>query len=115
MEELFGDEFPEAFATNPGGVRAHKKKIWDLPVELLSLTCQYLSGLDIKRLRLASQHFANISISESIACTYPLTKRIWIVYNGLYSTHDTANASGKLCGMTLSSKSTLRWKASAKP
>jgi len=58
MEELFGDEFPEAFATNPGGVRANKKKIWDLPVELLSLTCQYLSGLDIKRLRLASQHFA---------------------------------------------------------
>lgn len=58
MEELFGDEFPEAFATDPYRGRPNAKSLLDLPVELLSLTCQYLSGLDIKRLRLANQHLA---------------------------------------------------------
>ncbi|KAI8942711.1 hypothetical protein NX059_000759 [Plenodomus lindquistii] len=58
MENLFGAEFPEAFATNSGRGRASRKTILDLPSELLSLTCDYLSKLDIKRLRLVSHYLA---------------------------------------------------------
>lgn len=58
MESLFGDEFPEAFPTRD--IRWVKKKtILDLPTELLSIISSYLGGLDVKRLRLASKHFAS--------------------------------------------------------
>ncbi|KAL1798651.1 hypothetical protein ACET3X_002688 [Alternaria dauci] len=55
MEGLFGDEFPEAF----GGGAQNKKTITDLPAELLEIVCEHISKLDIKRLRLASKHFAS--------------------------------------------------------
>ncbi|CBX93984.1 hypothetical protein IAQ61_003858 [Plenodomus lingam] len=58
MKDLFGDEFPEAFATSSGLGRASRKTILDLPAALLSLTCDHLSKLDIKRLRLTSQYLA---------------------------------------------------------
>lgn len=58
MEDLFGDEFPEAFATGSRHGRGSRKTILDLPAELLSVISDYLSKLEIKRLRLASQHFA---------------------------------------------------------
>ncbi|KAF2855822.1 hypothetical protein T440DRAFT_164165 [Plenodomus tracheiphilus IPT5] len=59
MEDLFGDEFPEAFASSSVRGRANRKTLLDLPSELLSLICEDLSKLDIKRLRLANQHLAN--------------------------------------------------------
>jgi hypothetical protein len=55
MEGLFGDEFPDAFAS--GGVKGNKS-IQDLPAELLAIISQDLSKLDIKRLRLSSKHLA---------------------------------------------------------
>lgn len=56
MEDLFGDEFPEAFTTDntPKGT----KNIADLPAELLAIIAQDLSKLDLKRLRLASRYLS---------------------------------------------------------
>jgi len=59
MENLFGAEFPEAFGSTDGGPDKSKKTILDLPVELLEIVCEYISKLDIKRLRLASKHLAD--------------------------------------------------------
>jgi hypothetical protein len=56
MEGLFGEEFPEAFGT--GAVKS-RKTVLDLPAELLTMVCDHISKLDIKRLRLASKHLAN--------------------------------------------------------
>ncbi|KAG9194716.1 hypothetical protein G6011_04751 [Alternaria panax] len=55
MEGLFGDEFPEAFASGA----PNKKTITDLPAELLEIVCEHISKLDIKRLRLANKHLAS--------------------------------------------------------
>jgi hypothetical protein len=55
MEDLFGEEFPEAFGS--GGMKS-SKSILDLPAELLAVICDELSRLDIKRLRLANRHLA---------------------------------------------------------
>lgn len=55
MEDLFGEEFPEAFGS--GGTNS-SKSILDLPSELLAIICEDLSGIDIKRLRLASVYLA---------------------------------------------------------
>lgn len=58
MEDLFGEEFPEAFATSSGHAQAPKKTILDLPAELLSIVCEHLSKLDIKRVRISSKYLA---------------------------------------------------------
>ncbi|KAF1846548.1 uncharacterized protein K460DRAFT_367298 [Cucurbitaria berberidis CBS 394.84] len=58
MEDLFGDEFPEAFATSSGYAARSSKRVTDLPAELLAMICEHLSNLDIKRLRLAGKHLA---------------------------------------------------------
>jgi hypothetical protein len=55
LEDLFGDEFPEAFS---GGRMKSSKSILDLPAELLAVVCEHLSKLDIKRLRLANAYLA---------------------------------------------------------
>ncbi|KAH7395273.1 hypothetical protein DE146DRAFT_615461 [Phaeosphaeria sp. MPI-PUGE-AT-0046c] len=55
MEDLFGEEFPEAFGS--GGAKS-SRSILDLPSELLAIICEDLSGLEIKRLRLASVYLA---------------------------------------------------------
>lgn len=55
MEDLFGEEFPEAFGS--GGTKG-SKNILDLPSELLAIICEDLSSIDIKRLRLASVYLA---------------------------------------------------------
>ena len=59
MEDLFGDEFPEAFAGSSSNATKGNKSIKDLPVELLAIIAQDLSKLDLKRLRLASKHLAS--------------------------------------------------------
>jgi hypothetical protein len=69
MEGLFGDEFPEAF----GSGAQNKKTITDLPTELLEIVCKHISGLDIKRLRLASKCLA--------ASVYLLIDRIYVSPN----------------------------------
>ncbi|KAF2129327.1 hypothetical protein P153DRAFT_316177, partial [Dothidotthia symphoricarpi CBS 119687] len=59
MEELFGDDFPEAFAGSVGGyVHKSRRTILDLPAELLAVICEDLSKLDIKRLRLVNRSLA---------------------------------------------------------
>ncbi|KAH5092095.1 hypothetical protein HBI24_085700 [Parastagonospora nodorum] len=55
MEDLFGEEFPEAFGT---GEMKKRKTILDLPAELLAIICEELSRPDIKRLRLANTYMA---------------------------------------------------------
>ncbi|KAL5117890.1 hypothetical protein ACEQ8H_004208 [Pleosporales sp. CAS-2024a] len=55
MEDLFGQEFPEAFGS--GGTKS-AKSILDLPAELLAIIRDQLSGLEIKRLRLANKRLA---------------------------------------------------------
>jgi hypothetical protein len=55
LENLFGDEFPEAFS---GDKVKSNKSILDLPAELLAVICEDLSKLDIKRLRLANVYLA---------------------------------------------------------
>jgi hypothetical protein len=55
LENLFGDEFPEAFS---GDKVKSNKSILDLPSELLAVICEDLSKLDIKRLRLANVYLA---------------------------------------------------------
>jgi hypothetical protein len=55
MEELFGDEFPEAFGSS---AMKSSKSILDLPAELLAVICEDLSHLDIKRLRLTCKYLA---------------------------------------------------------
>jgi len=59
MENLFGAEFPEAFGGTDGRPAKSKKTIMDLPAELLEIVCEYMSKLDIKRLRLASKQLAD--------------------------------------------------------
>ncbi|CAE7200758.1 hypothetical protein CFE70_008129 [Pyrenophora teres f. teres 0-1] len=59
MENLFGAEFPEAFGNADGRPAESKKTILDLPSELLEIVCEYISKLDIKRLRLASKRLAD--------------------------------------------------------
>ncbi|OAL54475.1 hypothetical protein IQ07DRAFT_618573 [Pyrenochaeta sp. DS3sAY3a] len=57
MEGLFGEEFPDAFASVSQVPKSHKS-ILDLPSELLDVICDHISKLDIKRLRLASKSLA---------------------------------------------------------
>lgn len=57
MEGLFGEEFPDAFAS-VSQVPKSGKSILDLPSELLDVICDHLSKLDIKRLRLTSKSLA---------------------------------------------------------
>ncbi|KAF1838053.1 hypothetical protein BDW02DRAFT_565317 [Decorospora gaudefroyi] len=59
MESLFGEEFPEAFRSADGRPIKSRTSILVLPAELLSIICDDISKLDIKRLRLASKHLAN--------------------------------------------------------
>ncbi|RMZ72658.1 Cyclin-like F-box [Pyrenophora seminiperda CCB06] len=59
MENLFGAEFPEAFDSTDERSFKSKKTILDLPTELLDIVCEYVSKLDIKRLRLASKRLAD--------------------------------------------------------
>lgn len=58
MQELFGDDFPEAFASGSGYARKSKKSILDLPAELLAAVCEHVSKLDLKRLRLVNKRLA---------------------------------------------------------
>ncbi len=58
MENLFGDEFPEAFSNGETRLKKSRKCFSDLPAELLAVICDYLSKLDIKRLRLTSKQIA---------------------------------------------------------
>ncbi|KAH7398480.1 hypothetical protein BKA66DRAFT_407303 [Pyrenochaeta sp. MPI-SDFR-AT-0127] len=58
MEGLFGEEFPEAFASGELRPGKSKKSILDLPAELLTVICDYMSKVDIKRLRLTSKKLA---------------------------------------------------------
>jgi hypothetical protein len=55
MEEMFGEEFPEAFGS---GAMKSRKTILDLPAELLAIMCEDLSRLEIKRLRCANTYLA---------------------------------------------------------
>lgn len=57
MEDLFGEEFPEAFGGSSGSTKS-SKSILDLPPELLAIICEDFSNIDIKRLRLASAYLA---------------------------------------------------------
>ena len=59
MENLFGAEFPEAFGSTDGCSAKSKKTILDLPAEILEIVCEYISKLDIKRLRLANKRLAD--------------------------------------------------------
>ncbi|KAH7088819.1 hypothetical protein FB567DRAFT_440683 [Paraphoma chrysanthemicola] len=58
MEDLFGEEFPEAFANAGQQARMNWKSILDLPAELLAIVSEDLSKLDIKRLRLSNKYLA---------------------------------------------------------
>ncbi|KAF1927981.1 uncharacterized protein M421DRAFT_12687, partial [Didymella exigua CBS 183.55] len=53
FEAMFGDDFPDAFAHDGRSCKSTKTML-DLPAELLEIICQYLSQLDVKRLRLTS-------------------------------------------------------------
>lgn len=58
FEDMFGDEFPEAFSNGNGGERKKWATILDLPTELLQMACSYLPQRDIKRLRLSNAQLA---------------------------------------------------------
>ncbi|KAF2027690.1 hypothetical protein EK21DRAFT_114625 [Setomelanomma holmii] len=58
MEDLFADEFPEAFGSSGNNPKSEVKSILDLPAEVLAIVCQDLSNLDIKRLRLTCKILA---------------------------------------------------------
>lgn len=58
MEGLFGEEFPEAFGIGDLKLGKSKKGLLDLPTDLLVIICEYISKVDIKRLRLTSKKLA---------------------------------------------------------
>ena len=58
MEDLFGDEFPEAFTSGHVHVEKSRKSFLDLPTELLAVVCDHLSKMDVKRLRLSNKQMA---------------------------------------------------------
>ncbi|KAF3044022.1 hypothetical protein E8E12_006770 [Didymella heteroderae] len=57
FEAMFGDDFPDAFAYDGRSCKSNKTLL-DLPAEILEIICRYLSGLDVKRLRLTSRELA---------------------------------------------------------
>lgn len=58
FEAMFGDDFPGAFANGDGRSCKSMKTLLDLPTEIWEITSHYLSGLDIKQLRLTSSELA---------------------------------------------------------
>lgn len=73
MEELFGDDFPEAFTDDKGIAFKSRKTILDLPAELIAMIAEHMSKIDRKRTRLASKH-----MSMSID---PIFERVYISPN----------------------------------
>lgn len=60
FEAMFGDDFPDTFASGDGRSCKSKRTLFDLPAEVLEIICQSLSKMDIKRLRLSSRELAEM-------------------------------------------------------